>query len=255
NSIGTLHVGNVGFNPGSIYQVEVNAAGQSDQIVASGAATINGGSVQVLAEAGNYAPQTQYTILTASGGRTGLFSGVSSNLAFLDPSLSYDANNAYLTLVRNEAAFASVGRTRNQIATAGRVNSLEAGNAVYDTVLGLSADQARNAFDQLSGEIQASAQTAMMEDSRYVRNAANGRLRSAIGAAGASRATVAAYGANGQPGQVAATHAGPLFWSTAYGSWGKTDGDGNAAGLDRSSNGLLIGEVSNVGAWRLGVLT
>src|SRR5690606_29597677 len=108
NSIGTLHVGNVGFNPGSIYQVEVNAAGQSDQIVASGAATINGGSVQVLAEAGNYAPQTQYTILTASGGRTGLFSGVTSNLAFLDPFLSYDANNAYLTLVRNNAAFTSV---------------------------------------------------------------------------------------------------------------------------------------------------
>lgn len=255
NSIGTLHVGNVSLNPGSVYQVEVNAAGQSDQIVALGTATINGSSVQVLAGAGNYALQTEYTILTASGGRTGQFSGVTSNFAFLDSFLSYDANNAYLTLMRNDATLVSVGRTPNQIATGGGVNSLGAGNAVHDAVLGLSPDQARNAFDQLSGEIQASAQTAMMEDSRFVRYAANDRLRSAMGAVGASSATVAAYGANGQPQQVTATHSGPVFWSTAYGSWGRTDGDGNAAGLDRSSNGLLIGVDSNVGAWRLGVLT
>jgi outer membrane autotransporter protein len=255
NSIGTLHVGNVSLDPGSVYQVEVNAAGQSDQIAASGTATINDSSVQVLAGAGDYALQTQYTILTASGGRSGQFSGVTSNFAFLDPFLSYDANNAYLTLLRNDATLVSVGRTTNQIATGGGVNSLGAGNAVHDAVLRLSPDQARNAFDQLSGEIRASAQTAMMEESRFVRDAANDRLRSALGAPGASRVTVAAYGANGLPGQVAPTHSEPVFWSTVYGSWGKTDSDGNAAGLDRSSNGLLMGVDRNVGNWRLGVLT
>ncbi|MCP4735088.1 MAG: hypothetical protein GY873_12935, partial [Bosea sp.] len=49
NSIGTLTVsGNVSFASGSTYQVEVNAAGQSDRIVASGSASITGGTVQVL---------------------------------------------------------------------------------------------------------------------------------------------------------------------------------------------------------------
>src|SRR6185437_216517 len=50
NSIGTLNVaGNITFTPGSIYEAEVNAAGASDKIVASGTATISGGSVKVLA--------------------------------------------------------------------------------------------------------------------------------------------------------------------------------------------------------------
>ncbi|MCH3819792.1 autotransporter outer membrane beta-barrel domain-containing protein, partial [Campylobacter jejuni] len=54
NSIGTLNVaGNLVFNPGSTYEAEVDAAGRSDRIIASGAATINGGAVQVVAGAGN----------------------------------------------------------------------------------------------------------------------------------------------------------------------------------------------------------
>src|SRR3546814_11080642 len=66
NSIGTLNVaGNIGFAAGSTYEVEVNAAGEGDLIAASGAATIDGGSVKVLAGAGDYRPQTDYTILTA----------------------------------------------------------------------------------------------------------------------------------------------------------------------------------------------
>ncbi|WP_164055947.1 hypothetical protein, partial [Serratia marcescens] len=78
--------------------------GQSDQIIAGGKATINGGTVKVLAGAGNYAPQPQYTIVTAdlaAGGIIGTFNGVTSNLAFLDPSLSYDPDHVYLTMTRN----------------------------------------------------------------------------------------------------------------------------------------------------------
>ena len=42
--------GNVAFGAGTTSQVEVTAAGQSGRIVASGLATIAGGSVQVLAD-------------------------------------------------------------------------------------------------------------------------------------------------------------------------------------------------------------
>jgi autotransporter-associated beta strand protein len=83
NSIGTPNVaGNVTFAAGSIDQVEVNAAGQSDRIVASGTANLNGGSVLALAPSGNYTPQIRYTILAANGGVTGTFGDVASNLAF-----------------------------------------------------------------------------------------------------------------------------------------------------------------------------
>ncbi|MFC6447739.1 autotransporter domain-containing protein [Shinella zoogloeoides] len=218
NSIGTLNVGNITFNSGSIYEVEVNAAGQTDLINASGTATINGGSVQVLAGAGNYAPQTQYTILTAAGGRTGTFTGgVTSNLAFLDPSLSYDANNVYLTMTRNNVGFQNVGVTPNQIATGNGTESLGLGNPVYDAVLNLSASQAQYAFDQLSGEVHASAISALIEDSRFVRNAMWDRIRA------------------GEDGK------GYGVWGQAFGSWGHTNGNGNAAKTDRSTGGFFFG--------------
>ena len=54
--------------------------------------------MQVLAAPGSYGTSTTYTILNATGGVTGTYSGVSSNFAFLTPSLSYDANNVFLTL-------------------------------------------------------------------------------------------------------------------------------------------------------------
>lgn len=45
-----------------------------------------------------------------------------------------------------------------------------------------------------------------------------------------------------------------MFWSHGFGSWGSTDSDGNAANLDRSTGGLLVGTDTMVGDWRVGVL-
>ena len=254
NSIGTLNVGNITFNAGSIYEVEVNAAGQTDLIKASGTATITGGSVQVLAGSGNYAPQTQYTILTATGGRTGNFAGVTSNLAFLDPSLSYDANNVYLTMTRNDISFQNVGVTPNQIATGGGVESLGFGNPVYDAVLNLSAPQAQGAFDMLSGEIHASAKTAMLEDSRFLRTAINDRIRAAFDGVGASNGNVVTYD-NGKPRTVAANTDGGAVWGHAFGAWGHWNGDGNAARLDRSIGGFFVGaDAPAFDTWRFGAV-
>lgn len=233
NSIGTLNVASTTFASGSTYEVEVNAAGQSDRIVATGAATITGGRVNVLAGAGSYAPATTYTILSANGGRTGTFAeGVTADLAFLDPSLSYDANNVYLTMTRNDVGFENAGITRNQIAAGGGVESLGNGNAVYDSVLNLSADDARSAFDQLSGEIHASVNTAMIEDSRFLREAALDRLRDAL-----------ALNASDDLGA----------WGRVFGSKGHWDSDGNAATLDRSIGGFLVGADAPVfDTWRMG---
>ncbi|MDH6234639.1 outer membrane autotransporter protein [Mesorhizobium soli] len=255
NSIGTLHVGgDVTFATGSVYEVEVDAAGASDKLEASGAAAINGGTVKVLAGAGNYAPATTYTILTAADGRTGTFGGVTSNLAFLTPSLDYDATHVTLTLTRNNTGFTNVGVTRNQIATGGGVES-QAGGAVYNAVLGLTTPQARAAFDVLSGEIHASVRGQLIEDSRFLRDAVDERLRAAFAALGASAAPVLAYGADDTPVAVAPDHAGPVVWSYGFGSRGSVDSDDNAASLERSTGGLLIGADGLVGDWRVGLLT
>ena len=218
NSIGTLNVaGNIGFAAGSTYEVEANAAGQSDKIVATGNAAISGGTVTVLAEAGNYQPQTDYTILTAAGGVTGTFADVTSNLAFLDPSLRYDAGHVYLRLTRNDISFAGIGLTPNQVAAGEATEALGWGRPVFEAVVNRSASQARDAFDQLSGEIHPSARMAMIEDSQLVRNAVWDRQRAGVGEDGRG------------------------LWGQALGNWGHRSGNGNAARLDRSTGGLLMG--------------
>ncbi|UDF32924.1 UNVERIFIED_ORG: autotransporter domain-containing protein (plasmid) [Roseateles sp. XES5] len=246
NSIGTLTVaGNISFAAGSVFEVEADTAGQADKILASGGATIAGGTVRVLAGTGDYGARTRYTILTADGGRTGTFTGVTSNLAFLDPTLGYDANNVYLTLARNGVDFASIGRTANQIATGRGAESLGAGNAVYDAVLGLATDDARAAFDQLSGEIHASARTAMLDDSRFLRNAVNDHLRGTLDSG-------VALDENGVPTPSAD---GLSLWSQGFGSWGHVGGDGNAARLDRSTGGFFVGADAPVfDTWRFGAV-
>ncbi|WP_298014526.1 autotransporter domain-containing protein [uncultured Castellaniella sp.] len=268
NSIGTIKVADITFAPGSTYAAEINAAGQSDRIVASGAATINGGTVKVLAGSGTYATRTDYTLLTADGGitRNSDFS-VASNLAFLTPSLSYDANHLYLSMARNTTDFAAVGFTPNQRAVGAGAESLGMDSPVYGALVNLSAAQARAAMDQLAGDAHASARGMLLESSHFVRDAIDGRLRVAFEDAGAPAPHLLAYGYGGStvsdsgslPGLGTASapaHDGRFSaWGSTFGSWGDTDGDGNAAGQHRSTGGFLAGVDGLVAPrLRLGIL-
>ncbi len=253
NSIGTLTVsGNVSFATGSTYQVEVNAAGQGDRIDASGTATLTGGQVQVLAEQGNYAASTNYTILTAQGGVSGRFGSVTSNLAFLTPSLSYEANSVTLTMSRNGTSFgpgssgSSVAATRNQGGIARAAEALGAGNAVYNTLLSGTADEARAGFDLLSGEAHAQAVGVAIGESRLIRDSILTRLRAPL--LTRTPGSVSAGFSADAPGRApAATLHAPRFkdrfalWGEAFGAQARQDGDGNAGSLERRSGGLLIG--------------
>src|SRR5690606_13626384 len=106
NSIGTMTVtGPMNVGAGATYRVEVNAAGHADRIDVTGTATLNG-TVQAVPEAGTYAFQTDYTILTATDPITTAFDTVTSTSAFLDPSLIYGTNTVTLRLTRNDTDFA-----------------------------------------------------------------------------------------------------------------------------------------------------
>jgi outer membrane autotransporter protein len=272
NSIGTLTVnGNVTFAAGSTYRVEVDPAGSNDRINATGTATINGGTVDVQAGAGTYAASTQYTILNAAGGRTGNFAGVTSNLAFLTPTLGYNANNVFLTLARNDVSFASVAITPNQIAASTALQN--AGNAgdmgtVQTALTGLSAVQARAAYDASGGagivELRrASADFAANFGSRLqarlgaAQNRGEGSLANSFTGrpvllaandhlsdlmAPASDAPSQKFSLAGNtPALTATSDAGRGLWVRGFGGHGRTDGDGNAAASRLRSSGLSIG--------------
>jgi outer membrane autotransporter protein len=231
NSIGTLSfTGNLTLASGSSYEVEADASGASDKIVVGGTATIGSNvGVTVLAVDGNYAANTNYTILTATGGVTGTFATVTSNLAFLTPTLGYANDAVTLNLRRNTMDFATVGQTANQIAVAPAVEALEMGNDVYDAVVALTAAEARDAFDQLAGSDYASVRGQLLEDSRFVRDAMLARG----GTAGTT---------------------GLAIWGRALGSWGSMQGNANAQGYDRDLKGLLTGFDGSLGEnFRAGV--
>ncbi|CAI2016167.1 autotransporter outer membrane beta-barrel domain-containing protein [Serratia plymuthica] len=251
NSIGTLNVANnVSFEPGSRYAVEVAPNGQSDRIHSGGSATIGGGEVAVsLENSPNLLSQSevrsllgqQYNILTADQGVSGQFSSTSSFSPFLDSGLSYQPNQVTLNVGRNDTAFASVAQTQNERAVAVAADALAAGNSVYESILNAgSAGEARQAFRQLSGQIHADIASAQVNDSRYLREALNGRLRQAEGLATAPDIKSDEGGA----------------WAQLLGAWDHASGDANATGYQASTYGVLLGLDSALADdGRLGVAT
>ncbi len=140
NSIGTINVAGNFVNAASgTYLTEVVGQGQSDRITVGGAATLQGGTVVVTALPGlAFAPSTTYTLVSAAGGLSGSFAAVNELYPFLQSNLSYDANNAYLTL--QVGGFAAQALNPTQYAV-GSVLDASAPSATgdYATVLGTLA--------------------------------------------------------------------------------------------------------------------
>jgi outer membrane autotransporter protein len=260
NSIGTLHsTGTVTFASGSTYTVELNATGQSDLITTTGNAVINGGTV-VVPVGNTFNNSKVYTIVTATGGVTGRFSALS--IPYSRVFLVYDANNVYLKYIPP-----ALGVTRNQIAAATGLQSLGSG-PVYTAVSALSdPDSINRALDQISGEIHASAKTALIEDSQFITGAANERLRGSIGWQSQSQSPTSAMSYADENYGEGLRDDGPfktlrpvqmdrpVIWGRAFGSSAKTDSDGNAATLYHSTGGLLVGADGILDTWRVGFMT
>jgi autotransporter-associated beta strand protein len=110
NSIGTLNVaGDASFLAGSTYQVEINAAGQSDLLAVSGAVTIaaNGTTLDILGAPGSYPFLQSYTALTAAGGINGAFETLRDDLPDLDLRASYTGNELVLSYNRADRDFSA----------------------------------------------------------------------------------------------------------------------------------------------------
>jgi autotransporter-associated beta strand protein len=217
NSIGRLTVnGDLALAAGSVYQVEVNAAGQGDRVDATGAVTIAGtAKVEVLAENGNYRPRTDYVILTGATGVTGRFGSVTSDLAFLNPFLRYGSNAVTLSLYRNDIDFADVAANANQVGVAHAVQALGIDNPLFETVLVQNATTAQATFGDLSGEILASSVSGLTDDSRHLRNA----LLDLKGP----------------------EESGAFVWGSAFGGWGDFDAAGGRFAMDTDHKGFVAG--------------
>jgi outer membrane autotransporter protein len=216
---------------------------------------LTGGTVSVFKAGGTYAIGSRYTIVTADARVSGTFDGFTQNLPFINLALTYDPNNVYLDVTRNAVAFCDVVASRNQCAAGRGAESLGAGNAVYDAIASLpDTASARQAFNALSGEIHASTRSALIDESRYLRDAVIARTQQAGTAAGGAPRQFAALAQMNDQVQRPQDGTAITAWTQAFGAWGQVDGDGNAARLERNTGGFFIGADTTIDrTWTIGL--
>ncbi|MFT9256643.1 MAG: autotransporter domain-containing protein [Acetobacter sp.] len=250
SGVGTLNVnGNLTLTSGSTYAVNVTPGAALSLVAVSGATTLEGGTVDVNGTGGNW--RDAIVLLRSRQGVTGTFGTLVTNLAYLSPTLTYDADDVSLSFSRNAVAFGAVGITRNEVATGNGLGTLSSG-ALYDALVTASTASARKALNALSGEIHASARTALVQDSLYVRDAVTERLRAADCAPGAgSGAKTARIDGTRTDGTCRAEDA--AVWMQGYGAFGHSGGDGNAASLTDNAGGFMLGLDAPVAGWHVGL--
>ncbi|MBB2895287.1 autotransporter domain-containing protein [Pseudomonas sp. AS2.8] len=245
NSVGQLNVnGNVTLDQGSVYQVETDATGRADRLVANGSITVNGATL-ALVSSPYWQPRGSYQLLSAGNGLSGRFGPIQSDFAFLTPTLGYGANQATLSLARNGVAFADLAEGRNARAAAAGLDRAGVGNALWNQVAATNAAGAGSTFQSLGNELHASTKTVLVENSRLVRTAMSDRLSDAQDELPSS---------SGIQGLAGSRERG-LVWTQALGAWGRNDGSHDASSLDSHSRSLLIGsDVPLDSGWRVGGL-
>ncbi len=243
NSIGTLAVaGNYVQAPGSVLEIEIDGAGNADRLDVQGDAGLQGGEVRVLGLRGGSLGRTM-TFMTVAGAVTGPGLALRDDYVFADLNLVRPVPARFdLAVARNATRFASLGRTANQRGAAAAIESMGAGAVPYEALIDLrDAGQAPDLYDQLSGELHATARAMMFEDARLARGEVMGRLAMEGGPLAGVADASAARGGNG-------------LWGRTMAAWSRHDGAGVSRDADRRASGLMIGrDVSWVSGARAGV--
>jgi autotransporter-associated beta strand protein len=161
--------GNLVFQNGALYAVQVAPSGAASTIV-SGTATLTGAAVNAQFAPGSYLAK-QYTILTASslgGTKFASLTNVSLPAGFTD-SLSYSGSDVFLNLTATlgAGAIGTGGLNRNQRNVATGLNDYFNGGGTlpsnFVSVFGLTGVALANALTQLEGQNATDAQKGAIQ--------------------------------------------------------------------------------------------
>lgn len=255
---GTGRLNSLQLNSGATFNYSLDAGGSAVQL--SGSANLNNATLNLTANGTGYAAHS--SLLTATGGVTGTFGTVTSNFAFLTPTLTYTANSVELQLTRNDTAFAALATTDSARSLA---NSLAAqpNNALYNSLLTTDQATAGQALNQLAGASNASMAAATLAGSRQVSNVMQGAMSQLGGFGGSLQASVLREDgpqlvATGVPDEARGLHdpkAAGRLWVQALGSHGIVDGEHGGSDVDHTTGGTLFGADWAMNPdWRLGVV-
>ena len=272
NSIGALTIaGSLRLATQSTLEVEVSPSA-ADRVNASGNVVIEGGTVRVLASPGAYARRTRYTIVSSDTALSGRFDSVTTDLAFLLPTLTYSTNDAVLVLSSDLAPlYQSVAVTPNQLAVAQTLDQAAGtlGNAAgntpqQDMLIRLDsshAEQARAIFETLGGSTHSVASQTADAVFRGFGHLLAERAGFGLGGLGNAapsltmrltpptlRATARGLAAAAKPA-VGAVQG----WAQATGSAASSPSDGNGPSSRHSGSGMALGQEAWVASdWWLG---
>ncbi|MBK5000965.1 autotransporter domain-containing protein [Pseudomonas sp. S31] len=253
--------GDLSFGKGSTLVYGVNADGSSAPISVAGSANLDGATLRIQPTPGQYPWQSQYTVLTAAA-VNGSFAQVTSDYAFLTPTLSYAATSVELAYNRNDVAFEDYAGSASGAAAARSLGSLGHDSRLYNAVLGTSAASAGNAMEQLSGSNTANLAAATMAGTSQVGSTMLGAMQSMgsnggllVGMNDGDGPALAATGVPREARNLNDPNAQGRLWAQALGSYGKVDGSHGASALEQRTGGAVLGvDWALDGDWRLGVL-
>ena len=175
NSIGTLNVsGTVTLNSDSVLVIEVDASGNSDKIIATGAVTA-GGSLRVSPENGTYADGQQYTIITGSS-VSGTFSSVTVLSCTGTATPSYGSTSITFTL-----SGCSASRPDNVGTLISYINDLDTSGssdlqALVAALNNLSGDAYNKAIASLDSNSFSAIRTANLQQLSAIQTMINQRV-------------------------------------------------------------------------------
>lgn len=253
NSIGTTTVnGSYTHESGANYDVEIDAAGNSDRLAVTGFATINGGDVRVTSAPGEYINGTTYTILTSGSGVSGMFDSITDDLALFEASLIYNSNDVVLLLNRAATNFAAEALTPNQTAVAALLDqqSLTAEGDfanVLQEIFGLSAGDKRKAFNALGGDAHGSSAVVTILNTGTFLNS----LNSSIGLSNYGRPAQNSVVRGQSPSGIPLSGDSTSGWIRALGQNGSIDAVNGVDGLDYGVAGQVVGIEHNVEDWAM----
>jgi outer membrane autotransporter protein len=239
----------------------VNADGSSAPVQVGGIANLNGATLAVNPGSGTYPWQSHYTVLQAAQ-VNGTFGKVSSDYAFLTPTLAYTPTQVDLTYTRNDVAFNEFATTGNGTNAANSLASIGKNSALYNALLNTSQSSAGAAIEQLAGASNANLTSATLGASSQVGNSMLSAMQQMGGSpgllVGPDQRDTPVLAANGVPTEARNLNdpnAHGRLWLQGIGGYGKLDGEHGSSGLEQRTKGSVLGADWLLNpAWRLGVL-
>jgi len=249
------------LSSGATLAYGVNADGSSAPVKVGGTANLNGATLAVNPGSGTYPWQSHYTVLQA-GQINGTFGHVTSDYAFITPTLDYSATQVDLTYTRNDVTFNQLALSGNGNSAANSLATLGKNNALYNALLNTTNATAGAAIEQLAGSSNANLTSATLGASSQVGGSMLSAMQQMGGGAGLmvgldQRETpvLAATGVPAEARNLNDPNAQGRLWLQAIGGYGKLDGSHGSSGLEQRTKGSVLGADWALDAqWRVGVL-